>query len=80
MFNGGRILQIYSENIYEIIEKESKQNILIIYNISSNHYVGLPIHKDKTKKSIYIPSINRYVISEELREYSRKNIKRTSIC
>ena len=78
--NGGRVLQIYSKNIYEITENNSKQSILIIYNISGNHYVGLPIHNNNIKNSIHIPSINKYMVTKELKEYSRKNIKRISIC
>ncbi|MCL2342091.1 MAG: type II toxin-antitoxin system PemK/MazF family toxin [Firmicutes bacterium] len=50
-------MQIYSKNIYEVVENKSEKNILIIYNISGNHYVGLPIHNNKIKNSIYIPSI-----------------------
>ena len=77
---GGVTLQIYSKNIYEITENNLKQSILIIYNISGNHYVGLPIHNNKVKNSIHIPSINKYVVAKELKEYSRKDIKRVSIC
>ena len=73
-------MQIYSKNIYELTENDTKQSILIIYNISGNHYVGLPIHNKKVKNSIHILSIDKYVVAKELREYSRKNIKRISIC
>lgn len=73
-------MQIYSKNIYETTENNFKKSILIIYSISGNHYVGLPIHNTKTKNSIHIPSINKYVIANELTEYSRKNIKRINIC
>ena len=73
-------MQIYSKNIYELKQNNSNQNILIIYNISSNHYVGLPIYNKKIKNSIHIPSIDRYVVVEDLKEYNRKNIKRINIC
>ena len=73
-------MQIYSKNIYELTENDSKKSILIIYNISGNHYVGLPIHSKKIKNSIHIPSIDKYIVAKELREYNRKNIKRISIC
>ena len=72
-------MQIYSKNIYELTENNSRQTILIIYNISSNHYVGLPIHNIKSKNSIHIPSINKYVLTNELREYSKKHIKRINL-
>lgn len=78
--NGGDTLQIYSKNIYETVENKIKQNIVIVYNISGNHYVGLPIHNNQTNDSIHISSINKYVIPSELTEYAKKNIKRISIC
>ena len=73
-------MQIYNKNIYEQADKPWKQKILIIYNISSNHYVGLPVHSKKVKDAIHIASIDKYVVAKDLQEYSKKNIKRTSIC
>lgn len=77
---GGVILQIYSKNIYSITANNTTQNILILYNISGNHYVGLPVHDKEVKDCVYISTINKYVVIKELREYSRKNIKRLNIC
>ena len=36
---GGFNLNIYSQNIYEVIENNIKKHVLIIYNISENHYL-----------------------------------------
>lgn len=37
-------MDIYSQNIYEVIQNGTKKHILIIYNISKNHYVGITVH------------------------------------
>lgn len=37
-------MNIYSQNIYEVIENNIKKHVLIIYNISENHYVGLTVY------------------------------------
>lgn len=77
---GGFNLKIYSQNIYEIIENGLKKHIIIIYNISENHYVGLSIHTNKTDNFIYLKSVNRFVDINSLQEYSKKNIQRFSLC
>lgn len=73
-------MQIYGKNVYEVVESKVRQNVLIIYNISANHYVGLPIYNNDLDNGVYIKSINKYIIPKELKEYSRKHIKRFSIC
>ena len=74
-------MNIYSQNIYEISENEHKKFVLILYNIYNNHYVGLTIHATKQSNDfIYIKSINKFIDINDLQEYSRKNIKRISLC
>lgn len=81
-------MDIYSKNIYEVVQNGNKKHILIIYNISENHYIGLTVHSLKSFnltyiESInltYIESINRFIDINDLQEYSRKNIKRFSLC
>lgn len=77
---GGFNLNIYSQNIYEVIENNIKKHVLIIYNISENHYVGLTVYTTKSNNLTYIESINRFVDINNLQEYSKKNIKRISLC
>lgn len=77
---GGFNLNIYSQNIYEVIENDIKKHVLIIYNISENHYVGLTVYTTKSNNLTYIESINRFVDINDLQEYSKKNIKRISLC
>lgn len=77
---GGFKLNIYSQNIYEVIENNIKKHVLIIYNISENHYVGLTVHTTKSSNITYIESINRFIDINDLQEYTRRNIKRISLC
>lgn len=76
---GGFNLNIYSQNIYEVIENNIKKHVLIIYNITENHYVGLTVYTTKSNNLTYIESINRFVDINDLQEYSKKNIKRISL-
>ena len=72
-------MNIYSKNIYEIIKNNQKRHILIIYNISDNHYVGLTCHNKNLNNYTYIDSIKKFVDIEDLQEYSKKDIKRFSL-
>ena len=77
---GGFNLNIYSQNIYEVVENDIKKHVLIIYNISENHYVGLTVYTTKSNNLTYIESINRFVDINDLQEYTKRNIKRISLC
>ena len=77
---GGFNLNIYSQNIYEVVENNTKKHVLIIYNISENHYVGLTVHTTKSDNITYIESINRFIDINDLQEYTKRNIKRISLC
>lgn len=72
-------MNIYSQNIYEVIENGNKKHILIIYNISANHFVGLTIYNSDLINLVYINSINRFVDINDLQEYNKKSIKRISL-
>lgn len=76
---GGFNLDIYAQNIYEVIQNGIKKHILIIYNISANHYVGLTIHLKESKELTYLKSINRFVDINDLQEYNKKNIKQVGV-
>lgn len=60
------------KQVYEIDDKW----ILILYDISKNHYVGLPVYNEKQKKSIFLKSINKYVVLDEITDYNRSNVKK----
>lgn len=77
---GGFNLNIYSQNIYEVVENNIKKHVLIIYNISKNHYVGLTVNTSKLDNLTYIESINRFIDINDLQEYTKQNIKRISLC
>ena len=69
-------LQIHFKNVYTT---KSQKNVLIIYNISENHYVGLTVHTTKSDNITYIESINRFIDINDLQEYTKRNIKRISL-
>ena len=48
------MLVINWKQIYEYDLNNNKQWILILYNISQNHYVGIPVDNKKEKNSIYL--------------------------
>lgn len=73
-------MDIYSQNIYEVVENNTRKHVLIIYNISENHYVGLTVHITKSDNLTYIESINRFIDINDLQEYTKRNIKRISLC
>ncbi len=73
-------MDIYSQNIYEVVKNDTRKHVLIIYNISENHYVGLAVYTTKSDNLTYIDSINRFVDINDLQEYTKRNIKRISLC
>ncbi len=72
-------MKIYSQNIYEVVENNIKKHVVIIYNISENHYVGLTIHTINSNNLTYVKSINRFIDVNDIREYTKKNVKRISL-
>ena len=70
------MLTINWKQIYEVSLNETKQWILILYDISQNHYVGIPVYNKNKDNSIYLKSINKYVVLSEIDDYNRTNIKR----
>lgn len=74
-------MNIYSKNIYQVVKNNLKNNILIIYNVSDNHYVGLPVYSENNNNNLtYIESLKRFIDINDLQEYTKKNIKRLSLC
>ena len=51
------MLQINYKQIYETKEYGKKEWILILYNISANHYVGIPVSANESSGLISVPSI-----------------------
>lgn len=73
---GDNVLIINCKQIYEVCLNKIKQWILIIYDISQNHYVGIPVYNESKESSIYLKSVNKYVVLSEVDDYKRTNIKR----
>ena len=70
------MLTINWKQIYEFNLDDNKQWILILYDISQNHYVGVPVYNEKKENSIYLKSVNKYIILDDIADYNRSNIKR----
>lgn len=65
------MLLINFKQIYESNEFGEKEWVLVLYDISFNHYVGVPICAKGSEGYVYLKSINRYADIERIRDYSR---------
>lgn len=70
------MLTINWKQVYEFNLNDNKKWILILYDISQNHYVGAPIYNDEKDNRIYLKSINKYVALDEIDDYNHSNIKK----
>ena len=52
--NRGTMLKINYKQVYEIQENKKNEWILIVYSISANHYVGVPIYSKENEKYLYL--------------------------
>lgn len=69
------MLTINWKQIYEVSLNETKQWVLILYDISQNHYVGIPVYNENKDNSVYLKSINKYAVLSEIDDYNRTSIK-----
>lgn len=69
-------MNIISKRIYEVEENKSKFWVLILFDISGYHYVGLKVRPDESKNSVFLESINKYIDLFGIREYTYSMIKR----
>ena len=70
------MLKVINKQIYEINKDGTKEWILILYDISANHYVGIPVYSSKIKNTVYIKSINKYANINNIRDYNKSNMCR----
>ncbi len=70
------MLTINFKQIYETTESGQKEWVLILYDISANHYVGVPIYSKESDNTIYLKSINKYASTSFIKDYSRSNMTR----
>lgn len=70
------MLTINHKQIYEINESGNNEWILILYDISANHYVGVPVYSKEKDNTIYIKSIDKFVNINLIKDCNRSNIKR----
>ena len=70
------LLTINFKQIYETNEKNNIEWVLIIYDISANHYVGMPVYSNEKKGCIYCSSIKKYVDVNKIADYNRSKMSR----
>ncbi len=70
------MLTINFKQIYETNERVDKEWVLIIYDISANHYVGMPVYSKEKEGCIYCNSINKYVDVNKIADYNRSKMNR----
>lgn len=70
------MLTINYKQVYETSESGEKEWVLILYDISANHYVGVPVYSNECEGSIYLNSINKYVIPSKIKDYNRSKMNR----
>lgn len=67
-------LKIYFKQVYETKELCKKQLVLILYDISANHYVGVPVYSNKKEGCLYLDLINKYADINKVTDYSRSKM------
>ena len=70
------MLTINFKQIYETNEKKENEWILIIYDISANHYVGMPVYSKEKEGCLYCNSINKYIDVNKISDYNRSKMVR----
>lgn len=70
------MLTVNYKQIYETNEKIEKEWVLIIYDISANHYVGMPVYSKEKENCIYCNSIDKYVDVNRIADYNRSKMIR----
>ena len=70
------MLTVNYKQIYETNEKVEKEWVLIIYDISANHYVGIPVYSKEKAGCIFCKSINKYVDTNKIADYNRSRMSR----
>lgn len=70
------MIKINYKQVYETNEFDVKDWILILYDISANHYVGIPIYTNEINNSIYLKSIAKYADINNIRDYNKSKINR----
>jgi len=70
------MLTINYKQIYQTNENRNTEWVLIIYDISANHYVGVPVYSNKEKNTVYLKSINKYANINAIKDYNKSLMTR----
>lgn len=68
------LLTINHKQIYETKEYGVKEWVLILYDISANHYVGVPVYSKEIENSVYLKSIDKFVLYNKVKDYNRSKM------
>lgn len=71
------MIKVLFKQVYSIYNNNVYSWVLVLYNISANHYVGVPLNKEKIDNNdVYIKSINRYANISNTNDFSRNQVER----
>ena len=65
------MLTINFKQIYETNEFGKNQWVLILYNISANHYIGIPVYSKEKKECVFLESIQKYADVNSIKDYNK---------
>ena len=77
--SGVNKLTIKAKEIWKVNINEKVKWILVLYNISFNHFVGVPIYDFEKDDRVYIPSINKFASPNEINEYTPNVVEKRMI-
>lgn len=67
-------LQVKHKRVYKVNDKGEVFWVLIIFDISSSHYIGLNVMKNSSETSVYLNSIQKHVEVSVIRDYKSSMI------
>lgn len=69
-------MDVISKRVYEVSSKGVTYWMLILFNISGSHYVGMPVRRSKTDSTIFLKSIGRHIDMNNIHECRRSMIRK----
>lgn len=70
------MVDVNVKQVYEYNINNDKKWILIIFNISKNHYIGIPVYNETVENGIFLKSIRKYAVVDKINDFYRSNIKK----
>lgn len=70
---------ICEKEIWKVNQNDKIKWILVLYKISFNHFVGVPVYDFDGYGRVYIPSINKFASPSEVNDYSNSIVEKRMI-